>query len=74
MDRIPLSEVKKRLAPFRNYDDKIKISPEATVTSVSKMIDNHVSILEANSGNKRYLPYYERLLMLLKVLESGLLS
>ena len=74
MERIPLSEVKKRLARFRNYDDKIKISPEATVTNVSKMIENHVSILEANSGNKSYLPYYERLLMLLKVLESGLLS
>ena len=74
MERIPLSEAKKRLAPFRNYDDKIKISPEATVTSVSKMIDNHVSILEANSGNRSYLPYYERLLILLKVLESGLLS
>ncbi len=74
MERIPLSEVKKRLAPFRNYDDKIKISPEAKVVNVSQMIESHVSILEANSGNKTYLPYYERLLMLLKVLESGLLS
>lgn len=74
MERIPLSELKKRLAPFRNYDNEVQISPEAKVSNVSMMIESHVSVLEANSGNKTYLPYYERLLMLLKVLESGLLS
>jgi len=74
MERIPLSELKKRLAPFRNYDNEVQISPEAKVFNVSMMIDSHVSVLEANSGNKTYLPYYERLLMLLKVLESGLIS
>jgi hypothetical protein len=35
------------------------------------MIDTHVKILEANSGNKGYMPYYDRLVMLLTILESG---
>ena len=74
MERIPLSEVKKRLAPFRSCNDEVKIAPESKVSNVSKMIDSHISVLEANTGNRAYLPYYERLLVLLKVLESGLLS
>jgi hypothetical protein len=27
-----------------------------------KFIENHVSILKANPGNKRFFPYYNRLL------------
>lgn len=74
MERIPLSELKKRLDPFRNYDNEIQVSPAEKVTDVSKFIDTHISMLEGNPGNRTFLPYYERLLILLKVLESGLLS
>jgi len=64
-------ELKKRLQPFVNMDNQVRLNKESVVTNVGKMIDTHVKILEANSGNKGYMPYYERLVMLLTILESG---
>ena len=39
--------------------------------NVGNMISSHIKILEANSGNAGYMPYYDRLVMLLTILESG---
>lgn len=33
-----------------------------TIIDVEKFIDVHITTLKANSGNKRFLPYYDRLL------------
>ena len=49
---------------FNNYDfkdSKIKLDECSTINSLKKFVDNHVSILQANTGNKVYLPYFERL-------------
>jgi hypothetical protein len=64
-------ELKKRLLPFINYEQSIQLNNESKVQNVGNMINSHVKILEANPGNAGYMPYYDRLVMLLTVLESG---
>lgn len=66
-----MKELKDRLRPFLKYDNQVSIAPEATVTNVGKMIRSHVSILEANPGNRVYLPNWDRLIVLLAMLEAG---
>ena len=66
-----LKELKKRLQPFVNMNNQVRLSQEATVTNVGQMINAHLEVLEANSGNKTYMPYYDRLITLLTVLEAG---
>ena len=38
---------------------------ETFVSDVPKFIDTHISFLERNSGNKTFMPYYDRLMKLL---------
>jgi hypothetical protein len=64
-------ELKKRLQPFVNMDNQVRLNQESTVTNVGHMIGTHVEILESNSGNRAYMPYYDRLVMLLTILEAG---
>ena len=71
MERIPLSELKKRLAPFVNYEQEVQLSKEASVQNVGQMINSHLQVLEGNSGNRAYMPYYDRLITLLTILEAG---
>lgn len=66
-----LKELKKRLLPFINYENTVQLNKESKVTNVGKMIKTHLSMLEANSGNKLFMPYWDRLVTLLAILESG---
>lgn len=68
---IPYIELKKRLQPFKKLDNQIQLNNETMVLNVGKMIESHTSILDANPGNRVYMPYYTRLVMLLTLLESG---
>ena len=63
-------ELKKRLQPFVNMDNQVRLNKESTVTNVSLMINSHVKILEANPRNRVYMPYYDRLIVLLTLLEA----
>ena len=47
----------------------IQITDAEKVTDVRLFIDNHIAMLRANSGNRTYLPYYNRLLALTKILQ-----
>lgn len=64
-------ELKRRLQPFMSMDNQVRLNNESMITNVGKMIDSHVRILEANSGNRSYMPYYDRLIMVLTLLEAG---
>lgn len=64
-------ELKKRLQPFVNMDNQIRLNQETNITNVGLMINSHVKMLEANPGNRFYMPYYDRLVMLLTILEAG---
>ena len=38
-----------------------KFNKCTTFNDTKKLVDTHISYLKANSGNRVYLPYYERL-------------
>lgn len=44
--------------------ESIQIAPAEFVFDVDLFIDGHVKTLKANSGNKNFMPYYNRLLKL----------
>ena len=46
---------------FTQNKDVIKLNECAKITDLKSFLDNHISILKANSGNPVYMPYYERL-------------
>jgi hypothetical protein len=41
----------------------IKIKSDLNIIDCKKFIDSHLTILKANSGNKRFIPYYNRLIL-----------
>lgn len=47
----------------------IQLSNVEKVTDVQKFVNSHISILRANSGKRTFLPYYNRLLALVKILQ-----
>lgn len=47
----------KEIKEFKNLN-----LSHGTITDPKKFIDINISYLKAQSGNRRYLPYYERLL------------
>lgn len=71
MSRIPYKELKQRLRPFVSMDNQVRLNQESNITNVGEMIKSHVKILDANPGNRAYMPYYDRLVMLLTILEAG---
>ena len=48
---------------------EIRLNHSHYINDVEKFVYTHLSILKANSGNKRYRPYYNRLMELKAVLE-----
>lgn len=46
---------------FNKHKDIIKLTQSETIKDLETFLDSHISILKDNSGNKRYLPYYDRL-------------
>jgi hypothetical protein len=48
----------------------IKIKSDLNITDCQKFIDSHLTILKANSGNKRFIPYYNRLLLFYKTIKN----
>lgn len=60
---IPLARLEKELMAM-TFPEQVRISKCEVVTNVPQMIDSHIKILKGNPGNRLYLPYYDRLLML----------
>jgi len=60
---IPLARLEKELKEMK-FPKQVRISKGELITNVPKMIDSHIKILKGNPGNKLFMPYYDRLLML----------
>ena len=43
----------------------IQLKDGEFVSNVALFVTNHIAVLEANKGNKRFLPYWDRLVLLL---------
>lgn len=48
------------------FPNEIRLDAATVITDVPKFIKSHISTLEANTGKLGYLPYYDRLVSLLK--------
>jgi hypothetical protein len=49
---------------FDNYDYKInqlELNHFTKITNLKTFVDRHIGYLKANSGNRRFLPYFDRL-------------
>jgi len=60
---IPLARLEKELKAM-SFPKQVRISKCELVTNVPKMIDSHVKVLKANTGNRLFMPYYDRLILL----------
>lgn len=49
---------------------EVRLNRYSVITDTDKFIKSHISVLRAHSGNKGYMPYYERLIQLKKVCED----
>lgn len=68
-------ELKPLLVPLRGITHPVQLDACTLVSDVGKMVDVHSSFLDANSGNRLFLPYYERLLKLYYIcLEQNLIK
>lgn len=58
---------------FDNYDyltNEVTINKAEKITDLKKFVEVNISYLEHNTGNKRFLPYYNRLLFVYKELSK----
>ena len=60
---IPLARLEKELKAM-TFPEQVRISKCELITNVPQMIDSHIKILKGNPGNKLFMPYYERLILL----------
>ena len=58
-----ISELKIKLKNIKIKE--VQLDSATFVSDVPKFIDTHISFLERNSGNKKFKPYYDRLMKLL---------
>jgi hypothetical protein len=60
---IPLARLEKELMAM-TFPEQVRISKCELITNVPQMIAGHLKMLKGNPGNRLYLPYYDRLLLL----------
>lgn len=60
---IPLARLEKELKAM-TFPEQVRISRCEIITNVPQMIDSHLKVLKANTGNRLFMPYYDRLILL----------
>ena len=46
----------------------LQLTPQEHITDLRKCVDGHISMLKCRSGNKTFLPYYNRLVKIYTIL------
>lgn len=65
---VNLKEIKAFFANYKHSGEPIILSQCETITDLDKFLESTFAILEANSGNKTMMPYYDRLAKVYKIL------
>ena len=60
---IPLDRLEKELKAM-TFPEQVRISKCELITNVPQMIAGHLKMLKGNPGNRLFMPYYERLILL----------
>lgn len=66
---IPLARLEKELMAM-TFPEQVRISKGEVVTNVPQMIESHLKVLKGNPGNKLFMPYYDRLMLLRFALDT----
>lgn len=56
----PLEEIKDYLSN-NEVPTQLELNEHTYITDSKKFIESHIATLERNTGNRTFLPYYERL-------------
>lgn len=59
-----LSELEKYFSEANLPEEPIQLDKHTKITNVRKFVDSHLEVLRGNSGNKTFMPYYNRLMKL----------
>lgn len=66
-----LTEIKSFFTPERiRATNGIKLDVCSTIVDGALFVETHIATLEANPGNKRFMPYYERLIKTIRILNK----
>lgn len=65
-----LEQLEKELSKFE-IPDKLIVKKDLNIIDCTKFLDSHLTILKANSGNKRFIPYYNRLILFYEKLKNN---
>ena len=69
-----MANLKRIKAFFESYEhsgEPIKINEAETVVDLDKFLESMYAVLEANSGNSKMMPYFNRLLKVYKIISNG---
>lgn len=70
MKKTPLSEIEAFFKEYKFNDSPMLISNGETSLDLKKTVETHIQILKSNPKNERFLPYYNRLLLMYKIVKE----
>jgi len=62
MKMVSLKEIENYFKQVEFTDDHLQLDQCSTITNLEKFYNSHLQALKKNSGDKRFMPYYMRLL------------
>lgn len=68
---ISVKELEDFFNKYQFQDVEIKLGEHETIADTEKFVMSHLQAIKSNSGNRTFLPYYNRLVKLYKILKVG---
>lgn len=65
-----LKEIKVFLETYKPTAQPINLSVCETITNQKNFIESHLSALENHKGNRRFLPYFDRLARFVEIMKT----
>lgn len=66
-----LRKIKTFFSTYKFKDEKVILNEAETITNPKKYYETQIKILEAQTGKKAYLPYYDRLKLFYNKIQSN---
>lgn len=63
-----IDELVKWVETLDAIPSKITLNSFTVITNVPKFFDGHISVLKSHPGDRRYIPFYKRLLKVYKMI------
>ena len=66
-----IKALRKYFDSVEKWPDSVKLDACSTTTQVQQTVERHILVLEANPGNKKFQPYYDRLIKVFNFMNTG---